>query len=67
MSTPSTEEALDALVAVLRDELAQERSVEVPELGTFCVEHQPATVDTSDKGSRLLPPRNTVGFAPETD
>ena len=67
MSTPSTDEALDAIVAVLRDELAQERSVKVPGLGTFHVEHQPAAVDSTDEGSRLRPPRNTVAFDPEAD
>jgi len=67
MSTPLTDEALDAIVAVLRDELARERPVEVPGLGTFRVGHQPATVDATDEGSRLRPPRNTVVFAPETD
>lgn len=67
MSSPSTEEVIDAFVTVLREQLEQGETVEVPSLGTFSVEHRPTTVEKTEGNRRLLPPRNVVVFEPEEE
>lgn len=63
MSSPSSEEVIDAFVDILRDQLAESNTVEVPALGTFSVEHRPSVMDEEEQA--LTPPRDIVKFEPE--
>lgn len=61
MSDPSPEELVDAVASLIRDQLEQGASVDLPTLGTFSVEHHPS--DLAEDGSRP-PPRNAITFIP---
>ena len=66
MSTPSPEETIDAFVRVLRRQLENGESVQVPGLGTFSVEHRPSErKQDSDGDDYMAPPRDQVVFDPE--
>lgn len=67
MSSPSAEEVIDAFIDVLREQLEEGESVEVPSLGTFSVEHRPSEVEVEDDQRRLAPPRDEVVFEPEQE
>lgn len=67
MSSPSAEEVIDAFIDVLREQLEQGESVEVPSLGTFSVEHRPSEVEAENDQRRLAPPRDEVVFEPEQE
>ena len=67
MSSPSAEEVIDAFIDVLREQLEEGESVEVPSLGTFSVEHRPSQVEAEDDQHHLAPPRDEVVFAPEQE
>jgi nucleoid DNA-binding protein len=67
MSSPSAEEVIDAFIDVVREQLEQGESVEVPSLGTFAVEHRPSELTEEDGTRRLVPPRNVVVFEPEQE
>ena len=67
MSSPSAEEVIDAFIDVLREQLEEGESVEVPSLGTFSVEHRPSEVEAENDQQRLAPPRDEVVFAPEQE
>ncbi len=61
MSDPSPEELVEAVAHLIRDQLEQGTSVDLPTLGTFSVEHRPS--QTTEDGARL-PPRNAITFTP---
>lgn len=66
MNSPSAEEVIEAFSRVVRDQLRQGKSVEVPELGTFEVEHHPSAMKEDDNGETYMaPPRDVVTFTPE--
>jgi len=66
MSTPSAQETIAAFVRILRRELEQGETVEVPGLGAFSVEHQPShRTETPDGHERMVPPRDVIVFTPE--
>lgn len=66
MSSPSAEDVINAFVRIVRDKLEQGERVDVPELGTFDVEHRPSQVKEDNAGdSYMAPPRNVVTFEPE--
>lgn len=67
MSSPTAEEVIDTFIDVLRDELENGESVEVPSLGTFSVEHRPSHVEQDNGNRRLVPPRNVVVFEPDQE
>lgn len=66
MTTPSAEDVIEAFTKVVREQLEQGKSVEVPTLGTFEVEHRPSEMKEDDTGERTMaPPRDVVTFDPE--
>ena len=66
MSTPSAKETIAAFARVLRRQLEQGESVDVPGLGTFSVEHQPShRIEAPDGTEKMVPPRDVVRFTPE--
>lgn len=66
MSSPSAEDVINAFVRIVRDRLERGERVDVPELGTFDVEHRPSQVKEDNAGDRYMaPPRNVVTFEPE--
>lgn len=66
MKSPSAEEVIEAFTRVVRDQLKQGNSVEVPQLGTFDVEHQPSQMKEDETGETYMaPPRDVVTFEPE--
>jgi nucleoid DNA-binding protein len=66
MSSPSAKEIVSAFTTILRDQLKDGQTVEVPGLGTFSVEHQPSEVVEDEAGNRQMrPPRNSVTFDPD--
>lgn len=66
MSTPSAEDIIDAFVRIVRENLENKETTEVPGLGTFSVEHRPSEMkETSDGESYMAPPRDVVTFDPE--
>jgi nucleoid DNA-binding protein len=66
MSTPSAKETIAAFVRVLRRQLKDGESVEVPGFGTFSVEHRPSELtDGPDGEQQMAPPRDLVRFDPE--
>lgn len=64
MNKPSAEEVIDAFTDVVRDELEQGNTVEIPLLGTLRVEHEPSVMTQEDDDRSLSPPRNVVAFDP---
>lgn len=67
MASPSAEDVIDAFVDVIRDQLEKGKTVDVPSLGTFTVEHRPSEITEDDGLRRLEPPRNVVVFEPEQE
>lgn len=66
MSSSSAKEIVSAFTTILRDQLKDGQTVEVPGLGTFSVEHQPSEVVEDEAGNRQMrPPRNSVTFDPD--
>jgi len=61
MSDPSPEEFVDAVANLIRDQLEQGASVDLPTLGTFSLEHHPS--ERTEEGVRT-PPRNVITFTP---
>jgi hypothetical protein len=59
-------DAVQALAAAVREGLATEGAVTLPDVGTLRRVHEPARVETDADGRRvLLPPRHTVRFEPD--
>lgn len=66
MKSPSAEEVIEAFTRVVRDQLQQGNSVEIPQLGTFDVEHHPSQMKEDDTGETYMaPPRDVVTFEPD--
>jgi nucleoid DNA-binding protein len=65
MSTPSAQDTIKAFVHVVRDQLEDGNTVEVPGLGTFSVEHHPSEKKESPDGDTYMaPPKDVVDFEP---
>lgn len=67
MSSPTAEDVIDAFIGVLREQLEDGETVEVPSLGRFSVEHRPSKVEETEGERQLVPPRNAVVFHPEQE
>jgi len=66
MSSPSAQDTIAAFARVLREQLEQGKSVEVPGLGTFAVEHRPShQTESPDGQKKMTPPRDVITFTPE--
>ncbi|HMB91604.1 MAG TPA: HU family DNA-binding protein [Rhodothermales bacterium] len=66
MDKISRDQAVAALVEVMRDALAEGEEVLFPDLGTFRVEHEPSQPETLSSGETVIrPPRHAVLFTPE--
>lgn len=66
MNSPSAEDVIEAFAQVVREQLEQGNSIEVPELGTFEVEHRPSQMKEDESGeSYMAPPRDEITFQPE--
>ena len=66
MDKISRDQAVAALVDVIRDALAEGDEVHFPDLGTFRVEQQPSQPETLSTGETVIrPPRHAVVFTPE--
>lgn len=66
MTDISRDEVVDALAATLRDGLEAKRSLHVPGLGTFSVDHHPSQMEQQEDGRvTMKPPHNEIVFTPE--
>jgi len=66
MATPSAKDVIHAFVRAMRDKLENGETVEVPQLGTFSVEHRPSQMKKdADGDSYMAPPRDVIKFDPE--
>jgi nucleoid DNA-binding protein len=66
MSTPSAKGTIAGFVRVLRRQLKNGETVEVPGFGTFSVEHHPSEITEGPDGEQqMAPPRDVVRFDPE--
>lgn len=66
MSKISRDQAVAALVEVVREALAQGEEVHIPRLGTFRVEHRPSVQAHLPTGEVVMqPPRNEIIFSPQ--
>lgn len=66
MSTPSAKEVIKAFAKVMREQLENGETVEVPGLGTFSIEHRPSQMKENADGEKVMaPPRDVVTFDPE--
>jgi nucleoid DNA-binding protein len=66
MEKIARDQAVAALVDVMRDALAEGEDVHFPDLGTFQVTHQPSQPETLPSGETVIrPPRHAVVFTPE--
>lgn len=63
MPSPSAHDVIHAFARVIRKQLADGQSVEVPDLGTFRVEHQSSEIEEHEDGeTSLSPPQDVVEF-----
>ena len=68
MAKISRDQAVSALVAVVREALVKGERVHIPELGTFHVEYQPSRAEELPTGEVVMrPPRNEIVFASEDE
>jgi nucleoid DNA-binding protein len=67
MTPPDSHDAVfDALASYLRKQLKNGKSVHVPDLGTFEVEHRPSEMKKDDQGRIVMvPPQDSVSFTPD--
>ncbi len=66
MAQISTEQVANALADLVRDGVLEGRTVDVPGLGSFHVEHIPSRLGEDERGRAVvLPPRDTVVFEAE--
>lgn len=66
MSTPSAKDVIGAFVRIMRQKLKQGETVNIPDLGTFAVEHRPSQMkEDADGESYMAPPQDVVTFDPE--
>lgn len=56
---------VDVLVATVVDRLQRGRAVRLPGIGTFSVDHDPASLNDSGSGDRVTSPLERVEFKPE--
>lgn len=67
MARPSPKEVLQAFCAVVRDELANGRDVDLPGLGTIRVQHDDSTMQDDDPAAMWAPPQRRLVFVPHDD
>ncbi len=67
MNRISRDQAVAALVEVVREALVQGEEVHLPDLGTLRVEHRPSTTATLPDGETVMqPPRDEIVFAAQS-
>lgn len=64
MARPSPKDVLKAFCAVVQDELAEGRDVDLPGLGTIQVKHTSSSVKQNDDAATWSPPKRTITFTP---
>jgi nucleoid DNA-binding protein len=57
---------LDEFSGSMIAELLEKGRLDINGLGTFAIEHEPATKEKNEKGVVFLPPRNRVAYEPQT-
>jgi nucleoid DNA-binding protein len=68
MSSPPVEDVIRAFASVVRRRLARGTSTEVPNLGTFTVEHVPGHIEEQEDGPETFrPPQDIVAFVPDAN
>jgi len=65
MDTVTNEQVATALAAIVREAVAQQKAVHVPDLGTFAVQYRPSELESVDDGPDVIhPPRDEIVFEP---
>lgn len=65
MAEISPDKIANALADIVRDEVLEGRTVTVPGLGAFRLEHFPSSLGEDESGRAVvLPPRDVVVFEP---
>ncbi len=68
MAKITRDQAVAALVEVVRETLVRGEDVDLPELGTFRVEYRPSEAETLPTGEVVMrPPRNEIVFSPHQE
>ncbi len=68
MAKITRDQAVSALVAVVREALERGEEVDIPGLGTFRVKYQPSEAEELSTGKVVMrPPRNEIIFSPHDD
>ena len=68
MAKITRDQAVAALVEIIRERLMQGEDVHLPELGTFRVEYRPSQTEELSTGDVVMrPPRNEIVFSPHQD
>jgi DNA-binding protein HU-beta len=68
MATPSAQEVVETMSRLIRERLLDGKTVHVPGLGTFSVEHRRSRLDPdTEDGAVMRPPKDEVHFEPEED
>ncbi len=68
MAKITRDQAVAALVEVVRETLERGEEVHLPGLGTFRVEYRPSQAEELPTGDVVMwPPRNEIVFSPQTE
>jgi len=68
MAKITRDEAVTALVEVVREALVHGEEASIPELGTFRVEYRPSSAEELSTGEVVMrPPCNEIVFAPHEE
>lgn len=68
MAKITRDQAVAALVEVVRETLVRGEDVDLPELGTFRVAYRPSEAETLPTGEVVMrPPRNEIVFSPHQE
>jgi nucleoid DNA-binding protein len=66
MNRDSYHDIARALAEILHEELARKQAVEIPDWGTFSIEHETGRVESIPEGRTALhPPQDTITFEPQ--
>lgn len=63
----SSHRVAQAVTALVRHALERGEPVDIPEIGTFRVEHRSSSIEEQPDGTLVMyPPRNSIAFDPDT-
>lgn len=66
MTSDSHDDILQVLADYTGEQLTDGRSVHVPDLGTFDIEHRPSEMQKDEDGNIVMvPPQDVVTFTPD--